>query len=135
MAIQTTTHSVNQILYFGTGTATPVTEGTGFSMNTSTQFADDTQWGDTFQTQKPGIIQASCTINKHYDHTEVALEDASSNRIIGSFYWYPDRDETGDYVSWTGYVSGGGPQAGGLNQIIGQSYDVVFATQPTWTRA
>lgn len=135
MALGSTTHSVDQILYFGTGTATPVSEGTGFSMNTSTQFADDTSWGDTFQTQKPGIIQATCTINKHYDHSELSLTEAAQNKTLGKFYWYPDRDETGDYISWEGYVSGGGPQAGGLNQIISQSFDVVFQTQPAWTRS
>lgn len=135
MALDTTLHSVNQILYFGTGSAAPVSEGTGFSISISPQFADDTQWGDTFQTQKPGINQASGTLNKHYVHSETSLLNAVLERAEGKFYWYPDRDQTGDYVYWTGFVSGGGANAGGLAQIIGQTYTVVFATQPTWIQS
>lgn len=126
---------VNQILYFGTGTAVAVSEGTGFSINVSTQFADDTSWGDTFQTQKPTIIQATCQIMKHYDHSETSLAAARDNRTSGKFYWYPDRSSTGDYIYWTGYVSGGGANAGSLTAMISQTYDVVFASQPTWIRS
>lgn len=130
-----TKHSVNQILYFGTGVATPVSEGKGFSINTSTQFADDTSWGDTFQTQQPGIIQATAQLMKHYDHAETALANASQERALGKFYWYQDRSDSANYVYWTGYISGGGVQAGSLNEIIGQTFDIVFATQPTTVRA
>lgn len=125
---------VNQILYFGTGTASPVAEGTGFSFNMSTQFAEDTAWGDTFQTQIPTIIQATCQITKHYVHAETALAQARDSRTLGKFYWYPDRAETGDYIYWTGYVSGGSINAGSLTGMISQTYDVVFATQPTFIR-
>ena len=130
-----TKHSVNQILYFGTATASPVSEGKGFSINTSTQFADDTSWGDTFQTQKPGIIQATAQLMKHYDHAETALRGAADNRTEGNFYWYQDRADATNYVYWTGYVSGGGIAAGSLNEIIGTTYDSVFSSQPTWVRA
>jgi hypothetical protein len=126
---------VNQILYFGTGTASPVSEGTGFTMNTSTQFADDTSWGDVFQTQRPTIIQATCQVMKHYDHSETALAAARDARALGKFYWYPDRSQTGDYIYWTGYVSGGAPQAGSLTGMISATFDIVFATQPTWVRS
>lgn len=131
----TTVTGVNQILYFGTATATPVAEGTGFTMNTQTQMADDTSWGDTFQTQKPTIVNATCQVMKHYDHSEVELSEAALNRTLGKFYWYPDRDVPGDFVEWTGYISGGGPNAGSLTAMISQTYDVSFQTQPVWTRS
>jgi len=128
----TTMAGVNQILYFGTGSASPVSEGTGFNINVSTQFADDTSWGDVFQTQKPTIIQATCQIMKHYDHSETALRAARDARALGKFYWYPDRSDTSGYIYWTGYVSGGGVSAGSLTGMVSQTYDVVFASQPTW---
>jgi hypothetical protein len=130
-----TKHSVNQILYFGTATATPVSEGKGFTVNISTQFADDTSWGDTFQTQKPGIQNATAQLMKHYDHAETTLANAAQQRTEGRFYWYQDRADATNYVYWMGYVSGGGIQAGSLNEIIGQTYDIVFSGQPTWVRA
>lgn len=126
---------VNQLLYFGTGTATPVAEGTGFSIDVSTQFADDTAWGDVFQTQIPTILQATAQISKHYDHSETLLAAARDARVVGKFYWYPNRASAGDYVYWTGYVGGGGINAGSLTAMIGHTYDVVFATQPVFIRS
>lgn len=123
-------HSLKQILYFGTGVATPIAHGKGFSINTSSQFADQSSWGDTFQTQKPGLIQATAQLLKHYDHAEESIHEASQSNLLGNFYWYPDRGVPGDYWYWTGYITGGGPQGGSLNEIIGQTYDIVFETQP-----
>lgn len=126
---------VNQVLYFGTGTATPVAEGTGFTINISTQFADSTSWGDTFQTQIPTIAQASGQITKHYDHAETNLATAALDRTLGNFYWYMDRDDSSNYISWQGYVAGGAINAGSLTGMISQTYDVSFAEAPTFTRA
>ena len=123
---------VNQILYFGTGTAIAVSEGTGFSINVSTQFADSPSWGDVFQEQIPTISQASGQITKHYDHAETGLRQAALNRSIGNFYWYPDRAESANYIYWTGYVGGGSINAGSLTGMIGHTYDVLFASQPVW---
>lgn len=132
MPLNSTTHSVNQILYFGTGTATPVSEGTGFSINMPTQFADDSQWGDTFVTQIPGMRGFSGQIVKHYDHNETNLRSAAIARAIGKYYWYPDRAVVTDYVYGTAYVSMANIQANGLNVIIGNQYDMVAASAPTW---
>ena len=126
--------AVNQILYFGTGTAAPVAEGTGFSINVSTQFADSTAWGDTFQTQIPTILSATGQITKHYDHAETVLANAALEREVGNFYWYPDRDDSANYISWTGYVGGGSVNASSLTGMISHTYDISFATAPTWTR-
>jgi hypothetical protein len=125
-------HSVNQILYFGTGTAVPIAHGKGFSINVSTQFADSTSWGDSFQTQKPGVIQATGQLMRHYVHADTNVRAAAMGRLVGKFYWYPDRTEPGDYVWWTGYLGGGGAAGGSLNEIIGETYDIVFDSQPVW---
>lgn len=126
---------VNQILYFGTGTAVPVSEGTGFTINVSTQFADSTSWGDRFQTQIPTIAQASGQITKHYDHAETNLRAAALAASLGKFYWYPDRADATNYLYWTGYVAGGSINAGSLTGMIGHTYDVSFDEQPTWVVA
>ena len=123
---------VNQLLYFGTGAATAVAEGTGFTINVSPQFADSTAWGDSFQTQIPTIAQASGQITKHYDHAEIALRAAALARSVGNFYWYPDRAEPTNYIYWKGYVAGGSINAGSLTGMISQTYDVSFSEQPTW---
>ncbi|MBV6425163.1 MAG: hypothetical protein NAOJABEB_02977 [Steroidobacteraceae bacterium] len=132
MALGTTTHAVNQVLYFGTGTATPIAEGTGFQISMPTDFAEDSSWGDTFKTKKPGLTDFDGTISKWYDHNETSLRTAAQNRAEGKWYWYPDRSVTTDYLYGTGYVSLDDVNAGGLNQIISNQYKLVASTAPTW---
>lgn len=132
MPLGTTTHNVNQILYFGTGVATPISEGKGFTMNMPVDFAEDSQWGDSFKTYLPGMSDFKGQLMKHYDHNESVLRAAALAHTVGKFYWYPDRNIATDYLYWTGYVAISGIDAGGLNTIISNSYDIVAATQPTW---
>lgn len=132
MPLSTTTHNVNQILYFGTGAATPISEGTGFTVNMPTDWAEDSSWGDSLKTYKPGMADFSAEVTKHYDHNETLLRNAALNHTIGNFYWYPDRTVTTDYVFWTGFVSFGQISATGLNTIIGQTYQIRAATQAAW---
>ena len=131
MAVGAKPHSINQILYFGTGTATPIAHGKGFSVNATTQFADSSSWGDSFQTQSPGLIQIAATLTKHYDHAEASIREAVLGRLLGNFYWYPDRRDATSYEYWTGYIGGGGQSGTSLNEIIGETYQIVYATAPT----
>lgn len=123
-------HSVNQILYFGTGVATPVSEGKGFTVSAPTDFAEDSSWGDSFKTKIPGLSDFSGRLMKHYDHSETSLRTAALNRTVGNFYWYPDRNTPANYWFWTGYVALDSMGAGGLNEIIESTYSIVAATQP-----
>jgi hypothetical protein len=132
VALGTTTHTVNQILYWGTGVATPVAEGTGISMSLPTDFAEDASWGDSFKTKKPGLTDFTMTVTKWYDHNEVALREAALSRTVGNWYWYPDRSVTTDYLFGTGYMTLSSIDAGGLNAIISNQYTLVAATQPAW---
>jgi hypothetical protein len=132
VALGTTTHTVNQILYWGTGTASPIAEGTGVSMSLPTDFAEDSAWGDTFKTKKPGLTDFTLTLTKWYDHNEVALRQAALSRTVGKWYWYPDRNEATDYVFGTGYMTLSSISAGGLNAIIDNQYTLVAASQPEW---
>lgn len=132
MPLASTTHTVNQILYFGTGTAVPVSEGFGFQISMPTEFAEDSSWGDTFKTKKPGLTDFEGTISKHYDHNETNLRAAAQARVEGKYYWYPDRSVTTDYLYGTGYVSLMDVNASGLNAIISNQYKLVASSAPTW---
>lgn len=134
MPLGTTTHNVNQILYFGTGVATPISEGTGFTMSITTDWAEDSSWGDDFKTYKPGMSDFTAEVTKHYDHNETSLRAAALAQTQGNFYWYPDRGVATDYVFFTGFVAFGPINSGGLNAIIGQTYQIRAggAVQPTW---
>jgi len=132
MPLGTTTHSVNQVLYFGTGTAIPIAEGTGFQISMPTDFAEDSSWGDTFKTRIPGMTDFDATLTKWYDHNETGLRLASTGRIVGKWYWYPDRSVTTDYMYGTGYMSLMDVNASGLNAIISNQYKLTPASAPTW---
>ena len=135
MAVGAKPHSINQILYFGTATATPISHGKGFSVTPTTQMADSSSWGDSIATQKPGLLSLSATLTKHYDHAETAIRDAVYGRKLGKFYWYPDRADPTSYEYWTGYISGGGNQGASLNEIIGETYQISYETAPTRIQA
>lgn len=128
-------HSVNQILYFGTATATPVSEGTGFTINAPTDFAEDSSWGDTNKTYIPGLTDFSAQLMKHFDNSTTELNDAATNKTLSKFYWYPDRSDSANFWEWQGYVAGPNVNAGGLNQIIAATYDIRANTAITRTVA
>lgn len=132
MPLASTVHNVRQVLYFGTGAATPVAEGTGFTVNMPTDWAEDSAWGDSFKTYKSGMSDFTAEVTKHYDHNETLLRQAALDHAIGNFYWYPDRAIATDYMFWTGYVSFGAITSTGLNSIISQTYQLRAATQPGW---
>lgn len=132
MPLPSTVHNVNQVLYFGTGAASPIAEGTGFTMNMPTDWAEDSAWGDSFKTYKPGMADFSAEVTKHYDHNETLLRNAALAHTVGNFYWYPDRTIGTDYLYWTGFVSFGALTSTGMNAIINQTYQIRAATQPTW---
>jgi hypothetical protein len=114
----------NQVLYAGATNASPIAEGRGFRITSPTDLLEDTAWGDDVKTYIPGLSDFRAALTKWYDDAAFVIEAAATGRTLLKFYWYADRDATGDYWYWSGYVTSL-QQGGDITALVDESYDIV----------
>ena len=114
----------NQVLYAGMSDPSPIAEGRGFRITMPTDILEDTSWGDTNKTKLPGLNDFSGRLTKWYDDAAFVLEEAALARTELAFYWYADRDATGDYWYWYGYVASL-EQGGDITALVDESYEII----------
>ncbi len=129
-----TKHGVNARVYLGATTAIPIAETHNLDMSFNTDFAEDSSQGDSFKTFLPGLSEATFKIDKWYDSAAHTLLDAVIARTSLNAYFYPDAADNTVYVYGTGTIGGGGFKAG-IGDIVDQSYDFRFSSQPTYKHA
>jgi hypothetical protein len=120
----------NAILYLGlnSGSAGPITETFDLSVETETDFADDSAHGDVWRTFLPTLSTFTMSINKHFD--DAAGGGQLQNWVIGRnllrFYLYPARTTSTIYFYGTGYLGGGG-----IGLTLEDIADSAFTFQPS----
>lgn len=117
----------NAIIYLGETNASPITETYDLSIETETDFADDSAHGDTWRTFIPTLSTFSVTINKHFDDATGGgqLQSWVINRTTLKYYLYPNRSSATIY--WYGTLKLGG---GGMSMTLEDVIDSTFTAQP-----
>lgn len=123
----------NAIVYLGSTNATPVDETFDLSIDTTTDFAEDSAHGDSWRTFIPTLSTFELSIGKHYDSAPGggALQNFVINRTLLKFYLYPDRSDSTVYFYGTGYLGGGGMTMG-LEDVIDSTFTLQPSGQPTY---
>ena len=100
----------NAIIYLGTTNASPITETYNLSVETTTDFAEDTAHGDVWRTFLPTLSTFTTTIEKHFDDATGGgqMQQWVIGRDLLKFYLYPSRSTSTIYFYGTGYLGGGG---------------------------
>ena len=129
----TTKAGTDAILYLGVTNASVVTETFNLSIETSTDFAEDTAHGDDWRTFIPTLSTFTMTVEKHFDSAAGGgqLQAWVISKQLLKFYLYPDRLDATIYWYGTGYLGGGGMTMG-LEDIIDSSFEFQPSGQPTY---
>lgn len=117
----------NAIIYLGETNASPITETFDLSIETETDFADDSAHGDTWRTFIPTLSTFNMTINKHFDDATGGgqLQSWVISRTTLKYYLYPTRASATVY--WYGTCRLGG---GGMSMTLEDVIDSTFTAQP-----
>jgi hypothetical protein len=123
----------NAIIYLGTTNASPITETFDLSIETTTDFADDSAHGDVWRTFIPTLSTFEMTINKHFDNAASggALQAFVINRSVLKYYLYPNRTSSTIYWYGTCYLGGGGMSMT-LEDVIDSTFQAQPISQPTY---
>jgi len=120
----------NQRLYAGATVAVPISRGHGFKLSMPPDMLEDTEFGATFKTYRPGLSDFKVTLNKWYDDAAYVLEDAARNRTLLKFYSYADFAASGDYWAWEGYVALS-DQGGAIGAMLDETYEITASSVVT----
>ncbi len=123
----------NAIIYLGVTNASPITETFDLSIETTTDFADDSAHGDVWRTFIPTLSTFEMTINKHFDNAALggALQGFVIARTVLKFYLYPNRTSSTIYWYGTVYLGGGGMSMT-LENVIDSTFTAQPVSQPTY---
>ncbi len=126
----------NAIIYLGTTNAAPITETFDLSIETTTDFADDSAHGDTWRTFIPTLSTFEMSINKHYDDAAGGgqLQAWVIARTQLKYYLYPTRASSAVYWYGTCYLGGGGMSMT-LEDVIDSTFTAQPVSQPTYVHA
>lgn len=108
-----------------------VTEGVAISISFDREWIEDTSYGDSNRTYKPGFGDFEMTVRRHYEQAGLfSLEgDAiDASPTAKDFYMYPDRSVATDYWYGSGYVSLD-EQGGDMSGLWDESYSIRAAEQ------
>ena len=97
-------HGKNGVIYLGASTAVAVAETKGEDLSLGTDFADSTPQGSTFKQYMPGLRDFKIKLDKFYDDAYFTMIDAALNDTPLKFYFYADRNTTGNYFYGQVYV-------------------------------
>jgi hypothetical protein len=123
----------NAIIYLGTTNASPITETYDLSIETSTDFADDSSHGDSWRTFIPTLSTFDLTVNKHFDNAAGGgqLQSWAISRTTLKYYLYPNR--TSSTIYWYGTLTlGGGGMSMTLEDVIDSQFKAQPVSQPTY---
>lgn len=98
-------HGKNGVIYLGANTAAPVAETKSEDLSLGTDFADSTPQGSTFKQYMPGLKDFKIKLDKFYDDAYFTMIDAALNDTVLKFYFYADRNTTGNYFYGQVYLS------------------------------
>ena len=123
----------NAIIYLGPTNASPVTETFDLSIETETDFADDSAHGDVWRTFIPTLSTFNMTINKHFDNAASGgqLQAWVISRTVLKYYLYPNRNSSTIYWYGTCYLGGGGMSMT-LEDVIDSTFQAQPVSQPTY---
>lgn len=123
----------NAIIYLGATNASPITETFDLSIETTTDFADDSAHGDSWRTFIPTLSTFEMTINKHFDNAASGgqLQTFVINRTVLKYYLYPNRTSSTIYWYGTCYLGGGGMSMT-LEDVIDSTFTAQPVSQPTY---
>lgn len=123
----------NAIIYLGTTNASPITETFDLSIETTTDFADDSAHGDSWRTFIPTLSTFEMTINKHFDNAAGGgqLQAWVIARTVLKYYLYPNRTSSTIYWYGTCYLGGGGMSMT-LEDVIDSTFQAQPISQPTY---
>jgi hypothetical protein len=121
------------ILYLGVTNASRVDETYDLSIETTTDFAEDTAHGDAFRTFIPTLGTFSLTVGKHFDSAAGGgqLQQWAIAKTLLKFYLYPDRADATIYWYGTGYLGGGGMSMT-LEDVIDSEFEFQPSGQPNY---
>lgn len=128
-----TKSGVNAIIYLGTTTASPITETSDLSIETTTDTAEDSAHGDSWRTFISTLSTFDLTITKHFDSAAGGgqLQQWAIDRSQLRYYLYPDRNDSTVY--WYGTMQlGGGGMSMGLEDVIDSQFTAIPVSQPTY---
>jgi hypothetical protein len=123
----------NAIIYLGTTNASPITETFDLSIETTTDFADDSAHGDVWRTFIPTLSTFEMTINKHFDNAASGgqLQTWVISRTVLKYYLYPNRTSSTIYWYGTCYLGGGGMSMT-LEDVIDSTFQAQPISQPSY---
>ena len=123
----------NAIIYLGTTNASAITETFDLSIETETDFADDSAHGDSWRTFIPTLSTFNLTINKHFDDATGGgqLQAWVIARTVLKYYLYPTRASSTVYWYGTCYLGGGGMSMT-LEDVIDSTFNAQPISQPTY---
>lgn len=119
-----TKNTRNARLLIGSTLASPytlITKAHGVTLNLSTDFSEDTAYGDSFKSYLPGLQDFKATVNAWYETAQSVLESASKNKTSYYFLLYPDYNDSVNYYRGQCYFG-----LDELNLALGNTADLTF---------
>lgn len=126
----------NAIIYLGVTNASPITETFDLSIETTTDFADDSSHGDVWRTFIPTLSTFEMSIGKHFDDAAGGgqLQAWAIARTVLKYYLYPTRASAAVYWYGTCYLGNGGMSMT-LEDVIDSTFTAQPVAQPTYVHA
>lgn len=100
---------------------TIISKAHGVTLNLTTDFSEDTAYGDVFKSYVPGLQDFKATLNQWYETAQSVLESASKNRTSYYFLLYPDYNDSTNYYRGQCYFG-----LDEFNLAMGNTADMTF---------